>query len=139
MIRKPYPTDLAELQWGNVEHLFPGPKPGGRPRKYGYRDIADAIFHPLRTGRAWRPLPHNFPPWDTVYGYFRRRQRDGAWRRVHDAPRGDLRTGRGRDPRPTSGVLDSQSVKTTERGGPRGYDAGEKNQRPQASPAGGLP
>jgi len=136
MTRKPYPTDLKDLQWQNVEHLFPEPRPGGRPRKHADRDLADAVFYLLGTGCSWRSLPHDFPPWESVYAYFRAWQADGTWRRVHDALRDEARDGGGRDPAPTAAVLDSQSVKTTSRGGVRGYDAGKKNRRPQAAPAG---
>lgn len=134
MTRKPYPTDLKDLQWHNVEHLFPGPKPGGRPRRYDNRDLADAAFYLLGTGCSWRSLPHDFPPWQSVYAYLRLWQADGTWRRVHDALRAEVRAFDGRDPEPTAGVLDSQSVKTTSRGGTRGYDAGKKNRRAQAAP-----
>jgi len=137
MTRKPYPTDLKDLQWDNIEGFFPAPKPGGRPRKYDNRDLADAVFYLLGTGCAWRALPHDYPPWESVYAYFRAWQADGTWVRVHDALRAEVRGLDGRSPDPTAAVLDSQSVKTTSRGGDRGYDAGEKNRRPQAAPAGG--
>ena len=139
MTRKPYPTDLTDLQWDNIEHLVPAPKPGGRPRKYGNRDLVAAIFYLSRTGCAWRLLPHDFPPWESVYAYFRRWQADGTWHRVHDALRAECRGVEGRQAGPTAAILDSQSVKTTNRGGERGYDAGKKNRRPQAAPPGGLP
>ena len=139
MTRKPYATDLTDLQWDNIEHLVPAPKPGGRPRKYSNRDLVAAVFYVSRTGCAWRLLPHDFPPWESVYAYFRRWQDDGTWQRVHDALRAEVRGVEGREAEPTAAVLDSQSVKTTSRGGERGYDAGKKNRRPQAAPAGGLP
>ena len=135
MTRRPYPSDLTDLQWANVDHLLPGPKPGGRPRKYSNRDLAAAVFYVLRTGYAWRLLPHDFPPWQSVYAYFRRWQGDGTWQRVHDALRDEIRGAEGRATEPTAGILDSQSVKTTSRGGERGYDAGKKNRRTQAAPA----
>jgi putative transposase len=130
MNRKPYPTDLTDAQWDNLEHLFPAPKPGGRPRKYSNRELADAVFYLLATGCAWRMLPHDFPPWDSAYGYFRRWQRDGTWQRVHDALRQEQRRAAGRQPGPTAAILDSQSVKTSSRGGDRGYDAGKKGKWP---------
>jgi putative transposase len=139
MTRKPYPSDRSDAQWYNIEHLFPPPKPGGRPRQYGNRDLADAVFYLLAGGCSWRMLPHDFPPWDSVYGYFRRWQQDGTWQRVHDALRDDCRALEGRAAEPTAAVLDSQSAKTTSRGGERGYDAGKKNPGPQAAPAGRLP
>ena len=136
MTRKPYPTDLKDLQWHNIAHLIPGPRPGGRPARYDRRDSVDAVFYLLGTGCSWRSLPHDFPPWQSVYAYFRAWQADGTWRRVHDALRDEIRSLDGRAAGPTAAVLDSQSVKTTSRGGARGYDGGKKGRRPQAAPAG---
>ena len=82
-------------------------------------------------------LPHDFPPWDTVYHYFRRWQKDGTWRAIHGALRNECRVLDGRGPDPTAGAVDSQTVKTASLPGPRGYDGGKKNRRPQAAPAGG--
>jgi putative transposase len=138
MTRKPYSSDLTDLQWANIEHLVPAPKPGGRPRKYDNRDLVAAIFYLSRTGCAWRLLPHDFPPWESVYAYFRRWQEDGTWQRIHDALRDEIRLTEGRPTEPTAAILDSQTVKTTSRGGDRGYDAGKKNRRPQTAPTGRL-
>src|SRR5262245_1417030 len=136
MSRKRSPTDLTDLQWFNIAHLVPGPKPGGRPAKYDRRDVMDAVFYLLRAGCSWRMLPGDFPPWDTVYGYFRRWQADGTWDAVHDALRDDCRGLDGRAAAPTAGAVDSQTVKCAPVPGPRGYDGGKKGGRPQAARAG---
>ena len=80
MNRTPYPSDLSELQWDNLEHLFPPPKTGGRPREYDNRDLVNAILYVTRSGCSWRMLPHDFPPWQSVYGYFRRWRLSGLWK-----------------------------------------------------------
>jgi putative transposase len=120
MPRQSYPTDLTDAQWEKVVPLLPQPKQHGRtgrPRVYAYRDILDALFYQVRSGGAWRMLPHDFPPWDTIYGYFRRWKRDGTWERIHDALREQVRTQAGKETTPSAAILDSQSVKTTEKGG----------------------
>jgi putative transposase len=128
-----YPTDLTDEQWNVVRSLVPEPKSGGRPAKYTRREIVNAILYQARNGAVWRGLPHDLPPYRIVFHYFRCWQKDGTWDRIHDRLRTRVRQRDGRTPKPTAGILDSQSVKTTEQGGPKGYDAGKKNLRPQAA------
>ena len=128
-----YPTDLTDGQWNAIRSLVPEPKFGGRPAKYTRREIVNAILYQARNGAVWRGLPHDLPPYRIVFHYFRAWQKDGTWDRIHDRLRTRVRQRDGRAPKPTAAILDSQSVKTTEQGGPKGYDAGKKNLRPQAA------
>ena len=115
--RRAYQTDLTDAQWAQVQRFIPAPKPGGRPAKYARREIINAILYLVRSGCQWRMLPHEFPPWKSVYGYFAAWKKDGTLDRLHDELRGDTRRAEGKPRQPTAAILDSQSVKTTEKGG----------------------
>jgi len=118
--RLAYPSDLSDEDWFYLEPLMPkskcGTSLGGRPQEYPTREIVNGIRYILRTGAAWRHMPHDLPPWDTVYHYFRRWKTDGTWQRLHDKLRGDVRESEGRERIPSAAIIDSQSVKTTSRG-----------------------
>ena len=116
MKRHSYPSDLSDEQWKRIERLVPAPKLGGRPAKHDRLAILNAILYLVRTGCAWRLLPHDMPSWKTVYHYFRCWRLDGTWKRIHDQFRGDVRESAGRNRQPSAAIIDSQSVKTTERG-----------------------
>lgn len=118
--RQPYPSDLTDDEWRSLEPLVPRIKLGGRPAEHARREIVNAIFYVLRSGCQWPMMPHDLPPWKTVYTYFRNWRRDGTWRRIHDALRKKVRQATGRHRQASAAILDSQSVKTTEKGGHAG-------------------
>jgi putative transposase len=117
MARTPYPSDLTDAQWALIEDLIPPAKPGGCPRKVSMREVMNGIMYSLRSGCAWRMLPHDFPKWNIVYHYLWRFRREGIWRDIHDLLRDELRVKEGREANPSAAIIDSQSVKTTEKKG----------------------
>lgn len=126
MSRNASPSDLTDAQWALLASHIPLASAGGRPRRWPERDLVDAIRYVLRAGCPWRYLPEGFPPWETTYAYFRRWQRDGTWERLHDALRRPVRVQGGRDPEPSAAILDSQRVKTTEKGRPEAMTAASR-------------
>jgi transposase len=111
-----YPSDLSDKEWAVIEPLLPQQRTG-RPRKYSQREMLNALLYLLRSGCAWRMLPHDLPPWQAVYAYFRKLENEGAWIRLNDSLRERERLRQGREAEPSTLAADSQSVKTTEKGG----------------------
>lgn len=123
--RKRYPTDLTSRRWEHLRRLIPPSKKGGRPREHSMRQILNGIFYVLRSGCAWRLMPHDLPPWRTVYGYLRAWRKDGTWETINRVLAGRVRKRNGRRRTPSAAIIDSQSVKTSHQRGVRGFHGGK--------------
>ena len=119
---KRYPSDLTLTQWKRLKRLLPPAKPGGRPRSVDLREVLHGILYIARGGCCWRMMPKDLPPWSTCYDYLRKWRNDGTWPQLNDALRTQVRHRDQRKKSPSLAIIDTQSVKPTEQGGPRGKD-----------------
>ncbi len=127
MERNPYPSDVTDEQWSLIESRIPPEKSGGRPRSVVMREVINGILYLNRTGCSWRMLPHDLPPWGTVHYYYRCFRLQGIWQDIHDRLREQTRVEAGKEKTPSAAIIDSQSVKTAEKGGAAGTTRGRKS------------
>lgn len=126
MSTHPYPSDLTDKEWAILGPFITPGRQAGRPHMFELRRIVDAVFYVLRTGCQWRALPHDLPPWTAVFYHYAKWRSRGTWERINAALRERHRVTQGRAAQPTAAIIDSQSARTTEAGGPRGHDGGKK-------------
>lgn len=127
--RRGYDSDLSDEEWALIEEMVPQPKPGGRPAKYPRREIVNAILYLNKQGCTWRGLPHDFPPFRSVHNYFSQWRDEGVWEKMCDTLRREVRIELGREPEPSAAVIDTQSVRTTEKGGLQTAEGGTQPRR----------